>query len=101
MKKAIVNADGGGKVNMSKTILVISNNPDRCDECRLCKEVYGYVYVCAGANRQISDIRKIKKAKWCPLKKLPEKEEITYENDEYDDGYVFGWNQCLEKILSE
>lgn len=32
---------------------------------------------------------------------MPEKEEMTYENDEYDDGYIFGWNQCLEKILDE
>lgn len=88
---------------MSKGYLII-DIPESCDECgfhyNTRDENDDYVDKCELLNDMTID-GYTKKYLKCPLKSLPEKEETTYENDEYDEGYVFGWNQCLEKILNE
>lgn len=38
---------------------------------------------------------------WCPLRPLPEKETAISYPDEYDDGYVSGWNECIRVITGE
>ena len=38
------------------------------------------------------------KPEWCPLKELPERRKY---NEEFFNGDVKGWNDCLETILGE
>ena len=38
------------------------------------------------------------KPNWCPLKELPERRKY---NEEYFNGDVKGWNDCLKTILGE
>ena len=89
-------------LNMSKAILVI-DMPKRCTECSAhfldtpdnhtvklwcgykCKEV-------VLDNNKIGD-----KPTWCPLKPLPEKEDVDLFSDHA--GYALGYNACIDKIL--
>lgn len=86
---------------MAKGYLIM-DIPKSCDECSLFHCNYSDM-CCGGSNNRTIDYPYPKdfRQSWCPLKPMLGKEEMTYENDEYDDGYVFGWNQCLERILSE
>lgn len=86
---------------MSKAILVM-DMPDSCDKCPLFHDHYSDM-CCGGLNKRGINYPYPKdfRQEWCPLKKLPDKEDPTYENDEYDDGYAFGWNQCIENIASQ
>lgn len=73
---------------MSKAILVM-DMPDSCDKCPLFHDHYSDM-CCGGLNKRGINYPYPKdfRQKWCPLKKLPDKEDPTYENDEYDDGYA-------------
>ena len=82
---------------MSKLILVI-DTPDSCRECPLCAEEHmTYRDYC-----RITDdvIWTLDKPEWCPLLELPEKLSPTGNPyDEYGDGYVDGYNACIDEIL--
>lgn len=86
---------------MSKALLVM-DIPDSCEKCSLFHNHYSDM-CCGGLNNRTIDYPYPKdfRQDWCPLKELPDKEDSTYRNDEYEDGYVFGWNQCLAKIISQ
>lgn len=77
---------------MSKAILVM-DMPDSCDKCPLFHNHYSDM-CCGGLNNKTINYPYPKdfRQDWCLLKELPDKKESTYENNEYDDGYVFGRN---------
>lgn len=87
---------------MSKAILVIDNYPSECIECPFSK-----VY----ANNHLAETHCIltattfwngvnERAKDCPLKRMPERQEVDYSKVlDYSDGYFAeGWNACLDEI---
>lgn len=94
---------------MSKVIAIL-NEPINCLECE-----FGYANTfCGKFHNRLTDtktfdeleefsIHKYKRNKtkpeWCPLKPVPEKAESEELFDEYDDGYVDGWNSCIDEIL--
>lgn len=81
-----------------KAILVIDMSK-KCDDCPLMFEndcgitqthmqlKYGELYY--------------PKPSWCPLKPLPNKIELGYPCEKYDEGYSDGWNDCIDDILGE
>lgn len=80
---------------MAKGLILVDDIPCNCFECGN----HNY-HFCSWTGDCIEEYMNDEyRPNSCPIKPVPEKEEMTYENDEYDDGYVFGWNQCLEKIL--
>lgn len=82
---------------MSKSILVI-DTPEGCGDCPLCGESFmTYREYC---RITATYIWTADKPTWCPLKPLPEKLSPTgYPNDDYGDGYVNGYNECIDEIL--
>lgn len=69
---------------MSKAILIL-DMPDNCEECPLFHNHYSDM-CCGGLNNRTIDYPYPKdfRQEWCPLNKLPDKEEATCESDEYD-----------------
>jgi len=75
---------------MSKAILVM-NMPSGCINCKL----YDYPPSrCFVNGRFQNDISEDYKPEWCPLQKLPEKQEDLPTNI-----YRDGWNACIDTIL--
>jgi len=87
---------------MSKVILVMDNMPESCDKCSLFHNHYSDM-CCGGLRNRTIDYPYPKdfRQDWCPLKDLPEREDVNFENTEYDVGYITGWNECIEKILNK
>lgn len=93
---------------MNKAVLVI-DMPDNCCDCPLCFDGYGQCDLCIAptcTNEYGESVSKEimldgSKPDWCPLRELPEKESSDLESDEFDDGYVFGWNNCLDKFCGD
>ena len=85
---------------MSKAILII-DIPDSCSKCPFVEhEDEGWLY-CSIHNGDTAFA--FKRAEWCPLKPMPEKQEVSGY-----DGYCMnqcctrrerGWNDCINKIL--
>ena len=89
---------------MSKAILIL-DMPESCDDCPLLSGYYVDIYCGGKQNRVINNpYPKDFRQDWCPLKEVPEKEkndDPVYDNDEYDDGFITGWNACIDDILGE
>lgn len=96
---------------MSKSILVL-DTPDRCLDCPLGsseesdgEEVYCNILECATYQKGIyededeEEMYNDKKPDWCPLKAVPDKEDILDCLDDYDRGYYVGRNACIDEIL--
>lgn len=79
---------------MSKSVLVI-NTPENCGKCKFISEFW--CRAMSGRRVPNNDII----PDWCPLKSLPEEDHEDYYPDEWEDGYVNGWNACLRKIAGE
>lgn len=82
---------------MSKAILVI-NMPERCYDCKFCYYSDGRVPICQWENMPIDEPKKIK-PNWCPLQPPPERETYFLGMSSYSEGYVDGWNDCIDDIL--
>jgi hypothetical protein len=86
---------------MSKAILVI-DIPDSCSECPVCASYQS----CAFSIREYwcstngKDVEPYSKPDWCPLKPMPDKQRFNGIVD-YDNDYLYGWNACINKILSD
>ena len=86
---------------MSKAILVM-DMPDSCDKCPLFCSHYSDMCCRGLSNRGINypypiDFRQ----EWCPLKVIPDKLKSTNSLDEYEDGFVEGWNNFIEENLEK
>lgn len=92
---------------MDKVILVL-NDPMFCCNCPLTRmRMNRGGYVCAIARQTDKDCYWEKvdmdsetKPDWCPLKPMPDKQRFNGVVD-YDNDYLYGWNACINKILSD
>lgn len=82
---------------MNKAILVI-DMPKGCCECPLAVETGAYDSCCITGTRITSNDNF--KFPWCPLKPMPDKQRFNGVVD-YDNDYLYGWNACINKILSD
>lgn len=82
---------------MSKVVLVM----DRPMNCATCPCVSNELRYCRITSRCLEASLKISIPAWCPLKKLPEEDKFESIWDEYDDGYVSGWNAYRRELLSD
>ena len=82
---------------MNKAILVI-DMPDSCRECPLFSSRYTDM-CCGGMNNKTIDYPYPKdfRQKWCPLKPVPEYQDIWYEDEKSD--WERGYNNCLHEIV--
>lgn len=86
---------------MSKAILVI-NEPNNCKECPISafyKESAFDVGEFWCPLEVKLDINPKDKPWWCPLKPLPDNMEHYIGENEYYEGCVEGWNDCLDEII--
>ena len=74
---------------INKVVLII-NEPDSCYDCPIRN------YTKCGMTGKLIEFEKI--PNYCPLLKLPEKDNGVYYPDEYKDGFKDGWNACIDKI---
>ena len=83
-----------------KALLVI-DMPSSCIDCP-----FTLAHICDGAKQTISDIKGRHES--CPLKPMLKKKDSAFKrtgydyvvsvNDDVDEGYLLGWNACLEEI---
>lgn len=92
----------------NKSILVI-DTPETCLDCMFCFELDEGINACCSVMSDENDkslCRDIEcdggycqdKPDWCPLKELPERRKY---GEEFFNGDVKGWNDCLKTILGE
>ena len=92
---------------MSKAILILEK-PNSCSECPLFCGHYSDMS-CGGLNNRGINYPYPKdfRQDWCPLKELPEKQDLDIskitDRDylQYAGEYESGWNACLNEILGE
>ena len=93
---------------MSKSVLILET-PEDCGDCRFCRELDEGINACCELMDDENDsslCRMIEtewgycqqKPDWCPIKKLPERRRY---GEEFFNGDVKGWNDCLKAILGE
>lgn len=89
---------------MGKAVLVI-NMPKSCYGCRFYAVDDSFsiekTNVCNAFCDVIREEEMKSKPKWCPLKPIPKQNTFTYESNDYQKGYVIGYNTCLDKIIGE
>ena len=88
---------------MAKAVLVM-DMPESCDMCDFVNDMqpprYGErtLYCTApGIGEDVTDYVACR-PDWCPLRELPERKKLTY-NNLCADNKANGWNACLDKIL--
>lgn len=92
---------------MGKSILVM-DTPKICNECPLfdINEGERLEALCTDAIEMKRKLigpykpRGVEKPDWCPLQDMPEKKNKNPYHNEYESGYVDGWNDCLDQILN-
>ena len=101
-----------------KAILVINHMPSRCEECPCSSIDYEtdgeMMFTCDAipfGYLELSEENMIdKKPSWCPLKPMPQKNEIKNEEEfmnvcgwmfEVQTGMDIGWNDCIDEIMGE
>lgn len=88
----------------AKKILVI-NTPENCLECPLGDNMSCAMEVCVVCKltrKTVIDKECETTPEWCPLMNLPEKDDTdTSDFDDFNAGYVEGWNTCLDEIAGE
>lgn len=92
---------------MSKAILIM-DMPENCLDCRFCRELDEGIEACCEIMdepdgnelfRMIDNDYCQSRPNWCPLQYPPDKEGNSECFDEYEDGYAYGWNSCIEEII--
>ena len=86
---------------MNKAILVI-DMPSCCNECKI-RFDDEYSNWCPYDNPEPNGVfqyvENITKPKWCPLKPVPEEQDVWYEDERSD--WERGYNNCLREITGE
>lgn len=87
--------------------IIVVDIPEKCKVCRFyyaAREMHTGKY--AGGCRIISTMMvrdTEKKPDWCPINPVPDKvseiDELMFVPSRYADGYMDGWNDCIDKIL--
>lgn len=83
--------------------------PDSCIDCRFCREIDEGIEACCEIRDDPDDSSLCRIIEdycqripsWCPLKEMPEKLKSTNSLDEYEDGFVAGWNNFIEENLEK
>lgn len=82
---------------MCKSVLVV-NTPQGCTECPLSAGTGVYnANICRAMEKHSVNMDSGKVPGWCPLRKLPEKKELTYDIWEYD-LLAKTWNDCIDAV---
>ena len=81
---------------MNKMVLVI-DEPNACIDCP-CHYYEEPKLWCGfdGKDLKFDDIETFRPS-WCPLKPLPQKQELTFVN-QGQDILAMGWNACIDAI---
>ena len=75
--------------------------PDRCYDCEMLYYEDGRTPICRYCAKTIYDQVREVRPDWCPLRELPEKFVMNIPHDrDYDGEYEYGWNACIDEILS-
>ena len=86
---------------MNKAILVI-DMPSCCNECKI-RFDDEYSNWCPYDNPEPNGVFQYvenrTKPKWCPLKPVPEEQDVWYEDERSD--WERGYNNCLREITGE
>lgn len=83
---------------MSKAILIM-DMPENCGECKLSGMSCDFDSFLCIPMQKFQDKFSKEKPDWCPLKELPDEQENKNYFDEFEDGYICGWNSCIREIL--
>ena len=90
-----------------KAILVI-DKPESCTSCML--GIYNKRWFCLATNEDINITDRYNIPKSCPLKPMPQKNEIKNEEEfmnvcgwmfEVQTGMDIGWNDCIDELVGE
>ena len=82
---------------MSKAVLIV----EMPEKCSMCHFVNGD-HMCHATYKTFSaeDRPNEKRADWCPLKELPERQKY-FPDDKYEEKWQDGFNECLYEIAGE
>ena len=80
---------------MAKAMLIM-DMPSNCYECEL-----NNYHFCDVTGDNIERYRNTEyKPTWCPLREVPQKKEDNLSiHIPYNEGYLRGWNDCVDEIL--
>lgn len=81
---------------MSKSVLII-DTPVCCADCILTSDDPHGTYCIPAEDYFDGDDSTEERALWCPLRELPQRENIN-SHDDYFDGVKVGLNICLDAI---
>lgn len=80
--------------------IIVVDIPETCGKCIAFKEWSG---VCLASDHEYDMMDEGKKPEWCPIKPVPDKvseiDELIFVPSRYAEGYMDGWNDCIDKIL--
>lgn len=82
---------------MAKAIFIM-DMPECCADCQLADDDPSGLYCMFADDYYDGSDSSEDRASFCPLRKLPEKKKLTY-NDLRADNKASGWNDCLDEIL--
>lgn len=82
---------------MSKSVLMVDTQ-ESCWKCSLRN-----ANECIVAEKTITRREYGKRQEWCPLRKLPEKVQVsgTYGKGDTPASYKIGWNACIDALKGE
>lgn len=86
---------------IDKAILII-DMPEKCADCKICASYAESAfspreYWCTAYDNK--DVKPYDKPDWCPLKSVPEKQLVWYDDEVSD--WERGYNACLYDVLGE
>lgn len=98
MKAEWTNADNLTPSETTGKSMLILDTPKNCAECKL--------MFLQGIGKGICNaVDWEERPPQCPLRPLPQEKEILeydeWTDDDWDKGYVGGWNACLREITGE
>lgn len=80
-----------------KAILVIEM-PSSCSKCDFCEhQDEGWLW----CSRCKKTARAFDKPDWCPLKQMPNNLKNQIGDTEWQEGFVDGFNYCIDEILGD
>lgn len=84
--------------------IIVVDIPETCENCKLSEKTWDdteMLITCPFMPYQVECGNKQNQEEYCPIKQMPLKEEPDpqYAEDEWVNGYDFGWNECIDKIL--
>ena len=87
---------------MSKSVLAIDTPEHGCISCLIWQNHSNSLETCIYcpiAEKCVLDKEAESIPDWCLLMDLPEKDNGDYPANTSDDGFVEGWNQCIDAIV--